>query len=212
MPTILVVTHGHVADELLAAAAAIEPSLKDSIQAVSLPWEIDSDVGHRMIEERIAAVADGGVLLLTDMFGGTATNLALPFADPGRIEIVTGVNLPMLIKVASLIERDLPLDDFAERITDAARKSIRVASEFLRTRRGRHARAAAKLVHCANRFDSTVSISAGDEMVNAKSILGLLTLAATAGTEVEVTTEGHDEELAADAVVELFEGKFGEGE
>lgn len=140
MPRILVVTHGHVADELLATAAAIEPRLADAIGAVSLPWDVDSDDGHRMIQEQVEAAGDEGILLLTDMFGGTATNLALPFADPGRVEVVTGVNLPMLIKVASLVDRDLPVDEMAERITDAARKSIRVASEFLRTRRGRHDR------------------------------------------------------------------------
>lgn len=87
------------------------------------------------------------------------------------------------------------------------RREIRVSNKL-----GLHARAAAKLVHCANGFASTVSISTGDETVNAKSILGLLTLAATRGTTVEVITEGDDEDEAAAAIVELFDGKFGEGE
>ncbi len=77
---------------------------------------------------------------------------------------------------------------------------------------GLHARAAAKVVHTANQFDSEILIGTGDEEVNAKSILGLLTLAATRGTSVTVRTEGHDEDEAMDAIVELFENKFGEDE
>jgi PTS system mannose-specific IIA component len=68
------------------------------------------------------------------MFGGTATNVALPFLVPDRIEIVTGVNLPMLVKLGSLRGQDLPLGEIAQRLTAAAQKSIRVASEFLRSK------------------------------------------------------------------------------
>jgi len=79
-------------------------------------------------------------------------------------------------------------------------------------RLGLHARAAAKLVHVANSFKSEVFIGTGEEEVNAKSILGLLTLAATKGTPLTVRAEGADEGAAVDAVVALFEDKFGEGE
>jgi PTS system mannose-specific IIA component len=68
------------------------------------------------------------------MFGGTATNLALPFLDPERIEIVTGVNLPMMVKLGSLRGRDVPLGELAARLAEAGQKSIRLASEFLRGR------------------------------------------------------------------------------
>ena len=77
---------------------------------------------------------------------------------------------------------------------------------------GLHARAAAKVVHKANEFKADVFIGTEYEMVNAKSILGLLTLAATKGTVVTVRTDGADEEQALQAVIELFEDKFGEGE
>jgi phosphocarrier protein len=79
-------------------------------------------------------------------------------------------------------------------------------------RLGLHARAAAKLVHTANAFQSQVFVGTGEEEVNAKSILGLLTLAATKGTPLTVRAEGDDEEAAVRAVVALFEGRFGEGE
>jgi phosphocarrier protein HPr len=77
---------------------------------------------------------------------------------------------------------------------------------------GLHARAAAKLVHMANTFTSEVYIGGEYEEVNAKSILGLLTLAASKGTSVSIRAEGADEGEAVRALVELFQDKFGEGE
>jgi phosphocarrier protein len=79
-------------------------------------------------------------------------------------------------------------------------------------RLGLHARAAAKLVHTANGFRSQVFVGTGEEEVNAKSILGLLTLAATKGTPLTVRAEGDDEEEAVVAVAALFADRFGEGE
>jgi phosphocarrier protein len=77
---------------------------------------------------------------------------------------------------------------------------------------GLHARAAAKVVHTANSFQCEIFIGTVDEEVNAKSILGLLTLAATEGTPLQVRAEGTDEEEAILALVQLFESRFGEGE
>jgi mannose PTS system EIIA component len=70
--------------------------------------------------------------MLTDMFGGTATNLALPFLEPDRVEVVTGVNLPMLVKLGSLRGRDMSLRRAGGAGGRAGQKSIRLASEFLR--------------------------------------------------------------------------------
>jgi len=77
---------------------------------------------------------------------------------------------------------------------------------------GLHARAAAKVVHAANQFNSEIFIGTNDEEVNAKSILGLLTLAATRGTPVTLRAEGEDEDSAMEALVDLFNNRFGEGE
>jgi phosphocarrier protein len=77
---------------------------------------------------------------------------------------------------------------------------------------GLHARAAAKLVHTASAFESEIYIGTDHEEVNAKSILGILTLAATKGTTLTVRVEGDDEQAAVAAILTLFEEKFGEGQ
>ena len=77
---------------------------------------------------------------------------------------------------------------------------------------GLHARAATKLVNCASGFDAEVSVAKGARKVNAKSIMGVLTLAASLGTELLVETEGPDEEVALQAITGLFADYFGEGE
>lgn len=79
-------------------------------------------------------------------------------------------------------------------------------------RLGLHARAATQLVNCASAFKAGVWLKLGDKQVNAKSIMGVLTLAATKGTEVSVLAEGDDAELAASAVVELIQNRFNEDE
>lgn len=79
-------------------------------------------------------------------------------------------------------------------------------------RLGLHARAAAKLVQCANRFASRIQLCKQDQEVNAKSIMGVMMLAASKGTELQLRAEGEDEAEAADAIVELIDDKFGEGE
>jgi PTS system mannose-specific IIA component len=135
MIPVLVLTHGDLATSILDSARMIDPHLVEETDAVTLPWEVDTDAATADLRERLASLDTGdGVLVLTDMFGGTATNLALPFLDPERIEIVTGVNLPMMVKLGSLRGRDVPLGELAARLAEAGQKSIRLASEFLRGR------------------------------------------------------------------------------
>ncbi len=135
MIPVLVLTHGNLADSILESARQIDPHLVEDTDAVTLPWEVDTDAAAADLRDRLKSMDSGaGVLVLTDMFGGTATNLALPFLEPDRIEIVTGVNLPMMIKLGSLRDRDVPLHELAGRLAEAGQKSIRLASEFLRSR------------------------------------------------------------------------------
>lgn len=137
MIPVLVLTHGDLAISILESARNIDPHLVEATDAVTLPWEVDTDAATADLRARLKAMDGGaGVLILTDMFGGTATNLALPFLKPDRIEIVTGVNLPMLVKLGSLRDRDVPLNELAGRLAAAGQKSIRLASEFLRGRSG----------------------------------------------------------------------------
>ena len=135
MIPVLVLTHGDLATSILESARMIDPHLVDDTDAVTLPWEVDTDHATADLRQRLKNLDGGtGVLILTDMFGGTATNLALPFLSPDRIEIVTGVNLPMLVKLGSLRGREIPLHELASRLADSGQKSIRLASEFLRGR------------------------------------------------------------------------------
>ena len=127
---LLVVTQGRLAEELVASARAIVGDIP-GIEAVSLDWNDEVDEARRRIGDALQRVDSGhGVLLLTDMFGGTPTDLALSHLEPGRLEIVTGVNLPMLIKFTSLREQHGLLET-AEAIAEEARQTIRVASQLL---------------------------------------------------------------------------------
>jgi PTS system mannose-specific IIA component len=126
----LVVTHGHLGQELVAAAEMIVGEISH-IRAVSIGWHDDVNDAHNDIEKRIAEVENGmGVLILTDMFGGTPSNIALSFHDPGKVDVVTGVNLPMIIKIANQKEGDT-LDSLARIVRDQGRSSIAMASDFL---------------------------------------------------------------------------------
>jgi mannose PTS system EIIA component len=124
---IVVVSHGQVAVELVNAARTIVGEIP-AISAVSIGWSDDMTVAHQAIERALEAVGGGGALILTDMFGGTPTNVSLPFLSP-RAEIVTGVNLPMLIKLTTL--RDGDLLEVARVVRDQGKSAIYVASEIL---------------------------------------------------------------------------------
>ncbi len=130
---IVVVTHGRLAEELVNAARAIVGEIA-GIAAVSIGWTDDPSAANAAIEKALAEVGGGesGVLILTDMFGGTPTNLSLSYLSP-RVEIVTGVNLPMLIKLTSLREGDLR--EVARVVHDQGKGAIYVASEFLEKKR-----------------------------------------------------------------------------
>ena len=124
------VSHGQLAHELLAAAEMIVGEISH-IQAVSIGWHDDVNDAHNEIERRIAEVEKGsGVLILTDMFGGTPSNIAFSFHDPGRVDVITGVNLPMIIKIASQKEGE-EIQSLARSVYEQGRTSIAMASDFL---------------------------------------------------------------------------------
>ena len=128
---VVVVTHGQLATELVNAAEMIVGDLPQ-FAAVSIGWHDEVNDAREDIAQAIELVrADGGVLLLTDMFGGTPSNLGLTFLETDRIEVITGVNLPMLIKLASLLP-SLDLLAVAREMRDHGRNAIWVASDLLR--------------------------------------------------------------------------------
>ena len=124
---IVVVTHGALAGELVNAARTIVGDIPN-IAAVSIGWTDDMVAAREAIERAMAEVGGAEVLLLTDMFGGTPTNLVLPFAGDG-VEVVTGVNLPMLIKACQI--RTRPLADVARVVCAQGRESVQVAGDLL---------------------------------------------------------------------------------
>lgn len=139
MIPILVLSHGDLAREILVAARTIDPQLEDAAEVLTLPWDVKTEEASELLGQTLSRLDQGeGVLVLTDMFGGTATNISLPFLEPGKVEVVTGVNLPMLLKLASLRSREVPLHDMAIGLMEAGQKSIRVASEFLKSRSSRN--------------------------------------------------------------------------
>jgi mannose PTS system EIIA component len=129
---IVVVTHGQLATELVNAAEMIVGDLTQ-FTAVSIGWHEDVNDAREEIAQAIERVrGDAGVLLLTDMFGGTPSNLGMTFLESNRIEVLTGVNLPMVIKLASL-RSSQDLLAVARQMRDHGRNAIWVASDLLRS-------------------------------------------------------------------------------
>jgi mannose PTS system EIIA component len=128
----VIVTHGHLAGELLAAAEMIVGPISH-IAAVSIGWHDDVDAARDEVQRAITRVSQkSGVLLLTDMFGGTPTNIASMFLEEGAVEVITGVNLPMVIKLATGTAED-PLPEIARKICDQGRQGIYLAGALLAT-------------------------------------------------------------------------------
>lgn len=126
----VIVSHGQVATELLAAAETVVGDLTH-MTAVSIGWHDDVEVAKSEIEGAIERVSAGsGVLILTDMFGGTPTNISAMFLLPDEVEIVTGVNLPMVIRAASQ-NSELPLTELAREVEEEGKQSIYRTSSLL---------------------------------------------------------------------------------
>jgi mannose PTS system EIIA component len=127
----VVVTHGNLANELVSAAETIINEDIRHVTAISIGWHDDVDIAREAIGKAIQRVNQGaGVLVLTDMFGGTPTNLSCTFLGTAQIEVVTGVNLPMIIKLADQQPGET-LADIARRVRDQGQKNIYLASEVL---------------------------------------------------------------------------------
>jgi PTS system mannose-specific IIA component len=127
---VVVVTHGQLATELVNAAETIVGDLP-RFAALSIGWHDDVQDAREELGAAIARVqGPEGVIVATDMFGGTPSNLAITFLDKDKVEVVTGVNLPMLIKLSSLREA-ADLTAVARQIREHGRNAIWVASDLL---------------------------------------------------------------------------------
>jgi len=126
----VLVTHGRLAREFLEALEHVVGPQKNAV-AICIGADDDMEQRRREIIDGVAKTDKGkGVVLLTDMFGGTPSNLAISVLDQGRVEVIAGVNLPMLIKLASLREGE-SLASAVAQAQEAGRKYINVASQLL---------------------------------------------------------------------------------
>jgi len=127
---LVLVTHGRLAREFIAAMEHVVGPQRNVI-GICIDADDDMEERRREIIESVGRVNEGdGVVLLTDMFGGTPSNLAISVLDQGRVEVVAGINLPMLIKLASVRDSET-LTDAVVQAQEAGRKYINVASQLL---------------------------------------------------------------------------------
>lgn len=127
---LVLVTHGRLAEEFVAAMEHVVGA-QASVQSVCIGADDDMESRRQDIAAAASAVDDGdGVVLLTDMFGGTPSNLAISLMGKPNIEVIAGINLPMLIKLAT-VRKSMGLSDAVNAAQDAGRKYISVASRIL---------------------------------------------------------------------------------
>lgn len=127
---LVVVTHGNLAKEFVAALEHVVGP-QQQVEPISIFPSDDMEERRNAIVQAAASVGSGdGVIILTDMFGGTPSNLSISVMDSGSIEVIAGVNLPMLVKLARIRE-EAPLQDAVKQAQEAGRKYIHVASLVL---------------------------------------------------------------------------------
>ncbi len=127
---LVVVSHGNLANEFVAAMQHVVGQ-QEKIATVCIGPEDDMEMRRAEILNKVEHVDDGhGVVVLTDMFGGTPSNLAISIMDRAKVEIIAGVNLPMLIKIATL-RKEKNLKDTVEGAQEAGKKYINIASQLL---------------------------------------------------------------------------------
>ncbi len=133
MVGIVIVTHGQLGEALIATAGTIFNERPEATVSVSIDLTEDVNKLRQKIQDGIKAVnQNDGILILTDMFGGTPSNLSYSFLEEGRIEVISGVNLPVLIKAANLRNRKQTLHEMAKTIEAYGKKSISLASDILK--------------------------------------------------------------------------------
>ena len=129
----VIVSHGKLAEELLNAVIIILGEAPN-IEAISIGWYDDVEESKKKISQSLKKVDQkNGVIIFTDMFGGTPSNLSFSFLAENKVEIITGVNMPMLIKFVSL-QRNNNLKEVAKKVVDQGKKNIHLVSSLLNTR------------------------------------------------------------------------------
>lgn len=127
---LVLVAHAGVANELLAAAEMIVGKL-ELAEAVGIAPEASAATVMSSIKEAVARVSENGAILMTDMFGGTPSNMCLSFLNEGKVEVLTGVNLPMVIRFTQDRNR-LAVGELALKLKESGREGISVAGDYLK--------------------------------------------------------------------------------
>ena len=186
--SILIIAHAPLANALRQCALHVFPDCGDGVAALDVQPNVSPEETFQAARISLEQARSRHVLVLTDVFGATPCNVAQRLVDGVRSRLVAGGNLPRLeekmIKTTTTISNKL----------------------------GLHARASAKLTKLAGSFPCDVWISRGERRVNAKSIMGVMMLAAGLGATVVLETSGAQEQEAMDALLALMNDKFGEGE
>ena len=133
---IVLISHGPLAAALKETVRVLEPDETSEMDALSLAWDEAPEKASARLEKALGRADHGrGVVILTDMFGGTPSNLALAFLDHGKIEIVSGMNLPMVLKARGLAREGRDPHFIAHALVDRGRRAILAASELMETER-----------------------------------------------------------------------------
>ncbi len=133
MVGIVIVTHGNLGEILIETAQIIFGKPLEGTVAVSIDLKDDVEMLRKKIHACIKSVnKNKGILILTDMFGGTPSNLSYSFLEEGRIEVLSGVNLPLLIKAVNFRQKESDLHKLAKIIEEYGKKSISLASDILK--------------------------------------------------------------------------------
>jgi len=136
MVGVVLVAHCNLAHELVAVLESIVGKVKQ-VQPIAFEQDFRPDAAHKKISSAIKKANSGdGVLILTDMFGGTPSNISLSFLQENEVEVLTGMNLPMLIRLITLREKKVLLSELASDLQSYGKKNICIASELLKRQSG----------------------------------------------------------------------------
>ena len=221
----ILVTHGKLAEHFIDAMEHVVGK-QEHVATICIGPNDDMEQRRADIANAIKEVDSGkGAIILTDLFGGTPSNLAISLLDTGRVEVIAGINLPMLIRLAGArcsargADRRAQLHHRGQRISGPGhperaesllselRRSIEVVNQ-----RGLHARASAKFVNAVAELPDTctVRVAKGDNEAAGGSILGLMMLGAAKGDTIEIIVAGDNAEAVMAELSAMVEDGFGE--
>lgn len=225
---ICIIAHEPLASALKSCArhifSATGDTFCDSIAVFDVPCDVDAEQGEAEARRLISNFpANQDVLVFTDVLGATPSNIAHRLLDNPQVRVITGVNLPHSSPL-SVITRNarpaLPSSPREPREAASPRPaaslppsrtlSMQTKQLTVLNKLGLHARPCALLAKTAGFFKSSITLTHNNHSVDAKSILGLMTMAVPAGTTLTVTADGPDEDSAIKDITALFDNKFGE--